>query len=941
MLKNSVSVTILLMFLGLTAGAQVPLHDPVEKDESLVTGELQNGLQYYIKHNDRPSERVELRFVVKAGSVQEEEHQRGLAHFAEHMCFNGTKNFEKQALVDYLESLGIRFGPELNAFTSFTNTVYMLQIPVDQPGLIDTGYMVLRDWAANVSFDPEEIEKERGVVIEEKRSRKGAWNRMFRKWFPVAFKGTKYAERLPIGKMEVLENFERPAIVDFYNDWYRPDLMGVMVVGDIDIDSTEQKIIDYFGPLENPDSAKPREIYPIPNYDTNFAVVTSDVEATSSELQVFYSKHPKPDVETVEDYRNHIFIPELVNALISRRLEKMREQSDGPFVGTRSSFDDIFWTPVNLFSASAQLKEGRISEGIADFFDEMNRIRLFGFGQQEVDREIKKLAKRYEQRAKEKDKLNSGRLVWQYVEHFMSGEPVPSPDMEYEYFKKIQPTLLPNELNQVVDDWLVNENVTIVLNTPEKKGADIPSESEIMDVFRSSAEKDLQSQIDTIESKPLMANLPPKAEIVSKEENDEFDYTVFTFENGSRLFLKKTDFKNDRISFRAISPGGHSLYPDEDYISIRYLDKYLTYSGVDDFDKDQLDNILAGKDVDIRFWINDHSEGFKGDFSKDDRDTFFKLLHLYFTNPRKDENARDLVVSMEKERFRNMDQNPEMVFHDTAQRIITQGHPRYFLFPETRQLEQINLERMLAIYRERVADAGDYAFFLVGDFDQDLILDIAQRYIGSLASTGQKEKWKDVDYSFPEKTKEVTIYKGIEQKAMNMIRMRDDFSWSGEERLKLKMITDILNIRCRKLLREELGMTYGVRVMHNTQHYPAPKYSIGIFYGASPLNVDTMQRLVFEEMNKLQSEGPIDEDIRKVKKQMIRGRESSVEKNGFWLKYMVQHYFHETPMLNLDEYIEKVSSIDQEDLKNAALKYFNQNQYVAATLKPAKRKEKE
>lgn len=908
------------------------LEDPLPIDPAVKVGKLENGLTYYIRQNKLPEKRVEMRLVINAGSLQETDNQQGLAHFVEHMCFNGTENFEKNELVDFLEQMGIKFGAELNAYTSFEETVYQLYIPTDKPGLLDTAFMVLEDWASKVSFAHDEIDKERGVIVEEWRLGLGAQERMMQKYVPVILKDSRYAERLPIGKMEVVENCPYDTLKQFYYDWYRPDLMAVVVVGDIEIDEMEEKINDHFSKLVNPEHLKPRVEYPIPNNKEPLISIVTDKEATYSIIQ-FYIKHDKKNDVIVSDYRN-LLMQGLYNQMMNTRFAEVLQSPDAPFMYASSSYGGFLGRSKDAYSSVAVAKENEIINSFKKLLKESEKVRQFGFTSSELERVKKEILTMYEKAVKEKDKTESRNYAEEYKRSFLEGEAIPGIENEYAFALQFVPGITLEEVNQLAKNWVIDENWVILVTAPENEKIDIPKEEDLMAVVKASKEEEIQAYVDAVSDEPLLAEKPKKTKVKSKIENEKLGYTELVFKNGAKAVLKPNFYKNDQIIFMGISPGGHSIYPDEDFISADFASDIINQSGLGNFDAVGLQKKLAGNTAGVSSWINTLTEGTSGSCSPKDIETLLQLNYLYFTAPRKDTNAFKVYISKLENQIKFVEADPNFAFYDTLVKVTTMNHPRSYAVPTFEQLNQANLDKILEIQEDRFADASDFNFIFVGNFAVDTLIPLLETYIGGLPSINRDESWKNVDPDFPEGITEVVINKGIEPKSRVQIVMNEAFEYNAEDVMYINILIDILSIKLRESMREDQGGVYGVRISESIKKYPVEEYSVTVSFGCSPDNVDSLVNTVFTEMKKIQDNGPEEIDLNKVKETLIRGREVSIKTNSYWKSVLNGLYFSNRPILTLDEYKEKVNNISAENIKKAAIDFLNLKHYVKVVLMP-------
>ncbi|MEJ2084402.1 MAG: pitrilysin family protein, partial [Acidobacteriota bacterium] len=651
----------------------VDLSKKLSTDPKLITGKLSNGVQYFIRVNKKPEQRAELRLAVNAGSMQEDEDQLGLAHFVEHMAFNGTANFEKQELIDYLEGIGMRFGPDINAYTSFDETVYMLQIPTDDQETIETAFQILHDWAHNVSMEGEEIDKERGVVIEEWRLGRGADARIRDKQFPVLFKDSRYAERLPIGEKEILEEAPYDALRRFYRDWYRPDLMAVVAVGDFDPDQIERLIRQHFESIEEPSDPRARELYPVPGHEETLYAITTDPEATSTSVGVYY-KLDKRGSDTIADYRRGI-AEELYHAMVNARLNEIRQQADPPFIFAFSTSAG-FVRSRDVYIQAAGVQEGEVETGLEALLAEIERVDRHGFTASELDRAKSQLLRQYEQAFAERDKRKSGTYAREYVRVFLEDEPTPGIERELELVRELLPTIDLGELNRLASAWISESNRVVLVSAPETPGDPPTTEEKLAAVFTEVEESELAPYVDHVRNTPLLAQEPLPGRVTSESAIEEIDVTEWQLSNGARVILKPTDFKNDQILISAFSPGGTSLASDEDYPSASFATTLMGESGLGEFDLVELDKALAGKIAGVDAYIAELEEGIEGGASPQDLETMFELLYLTFTAPRSDSDAYQSFMARVRSFVENRDSRPESVFADEILLQRFDDHPR-------------------------------------------------------------------------------------------------------------------------------------------------------------------------------------------------------------------------------------------------------------------------
>jgi len=912
------------------ASMSLELTDTIGIDPRITYGKLENGITYYIRTNQKPENRAELRLVVNAGSVLEDENQRGLAHFVEHMGFNGTKNFAKQELVDYLESIGMRFGPDLNAYTSFDETVYMLQVPTDSVELVETAFQILEDWAHQVSFDDEEIDKERGVIIEEWRLGRGAEARMRDEQFPILFQGSRYAERLPIGKKEVVEDCSYETLKKFYRDWYRPDLMAIVAVGDFDPEWIEGLIEEHFSRLPVHKERREREIFPVPRHDETLFAIATDPEATNSRISVYY-KHPLDIDVTVADYREDI-VRFLYDGMFNQRLYELTKLPDPPFTYGWSS-QGRFVRSIDVYYLGAGVKDGGIERGLKTLLIEAARVKEYGFTDTELQREKKEKLRWIEQLYNERDKTESRRHTAEYIRHFLQDEPTPGIAYEYELYKRYLPTITLEEINQLAGLLIRDESRVIMVNAPEKPEVKVPTQDDLLAVFAAAEKEEITAYEDLISDQPLIETPPAPSKIIGEKQLEAIGVTHWTLANGVEVLLKPTDFKNDEVLFTAFSPGGTSLASDEDYMAARTASQIIREGGLGGFSQIALEKLLAGKLVEIHPWISGLEEGLSGNASPQDLETLFQLIYLHFTAPRKDSSTFLAYQSRMKAYLENRSANPEAVFRDTVQVTMAQHHHR--ARPLTvALLDEMNLHKSFEIYQDRFADASDFTFIFVGALEPDKIKPLVETYLGGLPSLKREETWRDVGIDPPAGVIKKEVTKGLEPKSRVQIIFSGDFAWNGQNRYDINSMATAFRIKLREILREDLGGTYGVGVRASPQHYPDQEYQISIRFGCAPERVEELTATVFTQLDSIRTANLGEIYLTKVREIQRRKREKDLKENRFWLDELEDCLTHQEDPLTILEYGKLVDGLTLEAIRNAARTYFNLENYVTVVLLP-------
>jgi len=899
-------------------------------DSKITYGKLDNGLTYYIRANKKPEKRAELRLAVNAGAVLEDDNQKGLAHFSEHMAFNGTKNFRKQELVNYIESIGMRFGPELNGYTSFDETVYILQVPTDSAVILEKGFDILEDWAHLVSFDDDEIDKERGVIIEEWRLGRGADARMRDKQLPIVFNDSRYAERLPIGDKRTLETFKHETLKSFYRDWYRPDLMAVIAVGDFDKKTIEQLIKKHFSGIPTPAGERPRPSYPVPNHTQTLYAIASDPEATISNVAIYFKRDVTP-YSTVGDYRRKT-VEALYNSMLGTRLYELTQQSDPPFIYANSFTSQLVRTK-EFYYLGAVVKEDGVARGLDAVMTEGMRVRKYGFTQTELDRMKQNLLRSMQQAYEEREKTESRSYAAEYIRHFLQGEPSPGIEYEYDLYKTYLPGVTLAEVNTLATEFITDGNRVVIVSAPEKSGLKVPTTEELAGVIEVVNRKAITAYIDKTSEEALVPTLPIAGTIVSRSENKDLGTTEWMLSNGVRVVLKPTDFKNDEVLFTAYSFGGTSLAPDKDFVSASMSSGIIAQGGAGTFDQIALQKKLAGKIVNVSPMIRDLDVGFMGNASPQDLMTMFQLIYLYATAPRMDSTAFLSLRTRYRAFLENRSARPESAFEDTAQVTMSQYHFRARPFT-AEMLDEADLKTAFDFYKQRYADASNFTFIFVGTFTLKEIEPLVLTYLGGLPSLKRNETWRDVGVKLPQGVIDKSVKKGIEPKSQVRIAFSGPFEWTQDNLYAINSLAYVLRIKLREQIREEKGGTYGISAGANSRQYPTPQYTFSISFGCAPDRVDELTKTVFEQVDSVRRYGPAESYIQKVKETQRRERETEMKQNRPWLNWLQYSLSNNIDPVQILEYNERVERLSEGTIRKAAEKYLDVKNYVRVVLYP-------
>ena len=942
-LDHRLRVTLLLAAIAATVGiatAQTPaippnvlaakLDDAVPVDPQITVGTLPNGLRYYIRVNHQPDKRAELRLAVNAGSVLEDNDQRGLAHFVEHMSFNGTQHFPGLEVVNFMQSLGMRFGAHVNANTSFDETIYELQIPTENPMVIDRALLALEDWAHNVTFDPTEIDKERGVILEEWRQGLGAGERISNKQFPMLLKGSRYADRLPIGTPEIIQNANPARLKQFYADWYRPDMMAVVVVGDVDKAAVETMIKSHFASIPTPLSAKPRPAFSVPDQPGTVYANITDPEATTTRIDVSVRMAARRFV-TISDYRRSI-VERLFGALMSARLDEIANSPNAPFLRAETDRGLLVRT-AEVTSLGALVPPGGVERGLTALFTEMNRAARFGFTQTEVNRQKLNTQLYLERAMAERDKSASGPLADEFVRNFVHNEPIPGIVYEYGLSQRFTPEITLAEVNALAKEWVPDRNRLVVVIAPDKDKATLPTDARMAAVIKAADSATTTAYVDTVSTQPLLARMPTAGAVASTTSNDSFGITEWRLANGARVVLKPTTFKDDEILFRAISPGGTSLAPDQDFIAAATAPEVVEQGGLGGFRNVDLQKVLAGTTAAVRADIGTTEEGLAGGSSRRDLETMFQLIYLRFTAPRADPVAFGVLKDQLKVALANQQLMPESVFDDAVSAAVTQNHPRAQPLTPGR-LDQMNLDKSLAFYKDRFADASDFLFVFVGNFDVATMKPLVERYIGSLPSLHRTETPKDIGMHPPAGVVNNVVRSGIEPRSQVSIIFNGPFQDDEQHRVIASAMAETLAGDLQRTLREDLGGTYGVSVQPNYAKRPTEEYRLTISFACDPARTDGLVDAAFRVIDRFKAFGPTPSQVADARAGLGRDFETNSQRNEYLLNRILFKYEYGEDVKDVFDMRPYYDQITVAALRDAARTYLNTNRYVKVTLLP-------
>jgi zinc protease len=901
--------------------------DVTPLDPGIKRATLPNGLTYYIMKHRKPEQRAQLWLAVNAGSVQEDDDQRGLAHFVEHMAFNGTKRFEKQAIIDYIEKVGMRFGPDVNAYTSFDQTVYQLTVPTDDQAVMLKGFDILRDWAGDVTFDPVEVEKERGVVLEEWRLGRGAFARINDKQWPIMFQGSKYAERLPIGLPDILKKAPREALVRFYKDWYRPENMAVMVVGDIDPAQIEKEITTRFGDMKSEGKPRQRTAVPVPRDHDTLVTIATDPELPFSNVEIV-DKMDHREERTRTNYRRTL-VEWLYMRMLRERFDELGQDPKAPFTYAGAGTGSLTRT-ADSFTRNANAKQGRTAEALAMLVREIERVEQHGFSQTELDRAIRDQMTEAETSAAEWEKTSSDEIADEMTRHFFEGEQMPGRPYELQLNKEVLPTVTLAELNKLARTWGGDKGRVIAISGPAK--AKLPTEAEVRRIVTTASAEKVEPWKET-PAKPLLAKAPLPGKIVETTEDKAAGATVWKLSNGIRVIVKPTTFQNDSVDISGWKQGGSSLIKND--IDARFADDVVGTGGAGDLDEADLRKALTGKVARINVYFSELSEGVWGNARPADLETAMQLLHVKLTQPRKDERAFTVWRDDQLEWARNRRLMPEVSFYEDMEAIRSKNHPRRK--PATPELlAKVNLDRAHAAWRERMADLGSFTFTFIGNVDTKKLQPLVETYLASLPTKGKVDKWKDIGVTYTTGKVNKTVIAGTEPKSYVSMSFSGPDTWSRDSQRDAQILSMVLRIRLREVLREDMGGVYGVQSYVSLWREPKVRRMAGLQWGCDPQNVDKLRDAALGVIREIQKNGISDEYLAKVREQLRRARETDAKENWWWGNAIRDAYWFGEDFTSATDLEPILARANSDVVKAAARRFFDEKNLVIGVLRPKK-----
>ena len=875
----------IVVAFGINAFAQMAM--PIPMDPNVRYGKLDNGMTYYIRHNEKPDNRADFYIAQKVGSVLEEENQRGLAHFLEHMAFNGTTNLPGMTLRNYLQSRGIKFGENLNAGTGIDQTIYMVtNVPTDLPGLVDTCLLILHDWSSFIALEEEEIDNERGVILEEERTTGGANRRVMEKVLPIMYPGSPYGERLPIGTKEVIANFTYQDIRDYYHKWYRPDLQGLIIVGDVDVDAIEARIKEMFADIPAPVNPAERTQFMIEDNEEPIVAIASDPELTSYQVMMFHKQDATPDsLKNDVSYWLSQYVISLVTSMQNDRLQELTQKSNPPFVYGYSYYDDYYVAPTKDAWTSVVIPKDAegIEEAIAAMVAETKRMQQYGFTASEYERAKADFMKNIESAYNERNNTENSKYVDACLDHFISNEPMMDIETEYMLYQQIIPSLPLEAINSIVKEIIPQNNFVMTLLAPEKEGEVLPTEEELLAMYNNAMAVEVEPYVEEVFDGPIVAELPKPGKIKNEVVDEVFGTTEWTLSNGMKVIYKQTTFKDDEIRMSAYSEGGLTALPQDDPYTLQVLPEIITLGGVGEFSAIDLPKVLAGKKVSVYPQINTYSEGMTGFSSPKDLETMMQLIYLYFTAPRADEEAFASEMQRTKAMLKNMELNPMITLSDSLNKVMYNNHPLVKRMT-IEDYDKVDYAKAMEMYKDRFSDPNNFTFTFVGNIDVETFKPLVEQYLASLKKNKRKENWKNVGLELTNEDY-VTHYQREMKDPKTSVYMiyNGDMEYNLYNQVYMSVLSDVLDIVYTKTIREEQGGTYGVGVMGSTNNRPDDDFRFLIAFDTNDEVYATLMDIAKAGLKDVAENGPRQEDLSKVLENKLKKRTEQLQENRFWI----------------------------------------------------------
>ena len=922
-----------ILVISITAFAQQ--NPPQPMDPAVRHGKLDNGLTYYIRHNKLPENRADFYIAQKVGSMQEEDSQAGLAHFLEHMAFNGTTNFPNKEMLDFLEKNGVKFGENVNAYTSFDETVYYLSnVPVMREGMLDSSLLILHDWANEIALEGEEIESERGVIREEWRTRGGAQSRLWEKMLPVMYKDSKYANRLPIGNIDVINNFEHQEIRDYYEKWYRPDLQGIIIVGDIDVDKVEEKVKELFSKIELAPDAAERVYYGVPDNEETIVSIATDKESTSTSLMIFYKHEPLPDEIKLSQAGFVLdYIKSVASSMLNDRFQEITQKPNSPFLGAYA-FDGPFFVAKtkDAWTVASVSADDKIEDAIGAMIRETERMKRFGFTESEYERARENTLKTYENAYNNREKQPNRVYSQEYVNSFTNNEPFPGIEYQHNMIQMVAPNIPLEVINQSIAQMIQDKNMVISISGPEKESLVYPTEEEVLALVERTKAEEIEAYAEEISDEPLIVTPPAQGEIAKTETNEELGTTVWTLSNGMRVVLKETDFKDDEIMMTASSTGGYSQYAMQDPLNAKVMSDIMTLGGVGNFSTVNLRKVLAGKTASVRPTIGLTSQGFNGSSSIKDFETMLQLVYLYFSAPRQDQDAFDSFIQRMEAALKNAEAEPNTAFSDAISHTLYGDNPLTTRL-KLDDLKKIDYDKIMTMYKQSFLNPGSFVLTFVGNIDQEAIKPAVLTYLASLPGEATEGEFLHVPMDITKGVKTNIFQQEMQNPKASVFNVfSGEMERTQKNRITMSVFDQILDIVYTEKVREDEGGTYGVSSRGSISRYPQNQTILQIIYDTDPAKMEHLNAIVHKELKDIAVNGPREEDFNKVKEFMNKKYSESIKQNSYWLGTLDTYYFYNEN--NHSDYLSTLNSITMDDVKEFVKELLDQENEIVVSMMP-------
>ncbi len=917
-----------IAMIGLAVPVNAQQQIPVAPADSAVrVGKLANGLTYYIRHNETPKNRAEFHIAQRVGSVLEEENQRGLAHFLEHMAFNGTGNFPGKTMLNYLEQNGIKFGVDINAYTGLDETVYRVSnVPTTNAGLMDSCLLVLHDWACDILLQDAEIDNERGVIHEEWRTRNNAQWRIMEKIIPVMFEGSQYANRLPIGTMEVVMNFPYQDLRDYYNKWYRPDNQAIIVVGDFDVNAMEARVKELFSHIEMPANAAERIYHEVPNNVEPIYVIGSDVEATSTDVDIYFKHEPLP-----REYRGTMigvvqeYIANMASIMLRNRFIEISNTPNAPF-NSASCYDSKFFglaSTKDAFTLSANVKEGKVIEGLQGVVREAERAARYGFTASEYDRAKADFISYYESLYNERNNRRSMQYANEYIRHYIDGGYIPGIELEFQLLQGLAPQIPVEAINQYIAEAITDENIVICVTGPEKEDVTYPTAEEAIAAIKAVQAEELEAYVDEVSNEPLISKELTPGRVIAELDGTFPGTTEWILSNGVKVVLKKTDFKDDEIIMNATSYGGKSKYNAEDASTLKVFPYLHNVGGLGNFSSTNLRKALAGKNADAGLNIGTYSEQIYANCAVKDLETMLQLVHLTFTDIRKDEEVYNVNKEQYMSMLANNASNPQFIFSDSLRNTMYAHDPMMSIL-KAEDFEKADYDRMLAIAKERTANAADFTFNFVGSFDPEVLRPLVEKYIATLPACQSRESVNPVDhYAKGENINHFTL--PMENPAASVyVIYSGKCEYNMRKGIMMDIFSQIMDIVYTETIREQEGGTYGVGTSADI-NFMNNEWMFLFGFDTNIEKQEYLKNRAKEELMKVVVNGVREKDFNKVKEYMLKQYDNNLRENSYWLGVLSNRVFKND---NETGYKQALESITTGELNNFLRSLFLNNENI-------------